>query len=66
MVEECHSSMLHDIMNISRRIVHAQQVEEIRLWRKNTEAKKAKSYVSGSLEGRLDIQDNSRFNKRFF
>ena len=36
-VEECHLNMLHDNMNISRLIVHAQQMEESRVRRKNRE-----------------------------
>ena len=32
--EECHSAMLHDNMNISRHMVHARRVEEVRAKRK--------------------------------
>ena len=52
-------------MNISHIIVHAQQVEESRLRRKNREDKRAKSFETGSSKGRLKIQDKSRFKKRF-
>ncbi|WP_353805357.1 hypothetical protein, partial [Acinetobacter baumannii] len=38
--EECHSVMLHDNMNISRLIVHSQQVEEARAKMKNKDAKR--------------------------
>ncbi|WP_353804798.1 hypothetical protein, partial [Acinetobacter baumannii] len=61
---ECHSSMLHVNMNISRLMVHAEQVEESRIRRKNREAKKERSYEGGSSKGRLDIQDKPRFKKR--
>ena len=54
-VEECHSAMCHDNMNISCLMVHAQQVEETRLKMKNREAKKARSYKCGFSKGRLDI-----------
>ena len=57
--------MLHNNMNISRLIVHAQQVEETRLRRMNREAKKAKAYECCLIKCRLDIQDNPRFMKRF-
>ena len=65
LVEECCSAMLHENMNISHIIVHAQQVEESRLRRKNREDKRAKSFETGSSKGRLKIQDKSRFKKRF-
>ena len=63
LVEECRSSMLHDDMNISLPMVHAQEVEETRLRRKNREAKKARSYEGGYSKGRLDIKDKPRFKK---
>ena len=63
LVEECHSSMLHDDMNISLPMVHAQEVEETRLRRKNREAKKARSYEGGYSKGRLDNKDKPRFKK---
>ena len=65
LVEECCSAMLHENMNISHIIVHAQQVEESRLRRKNREDKRAKSFETGSSKGRLEIQDKLRFKKRF-
>lgn len=40
LVEECSSAFLHDNMNNSCHIVHAQQVEEILLRRMNREAKR--------------------------
>ena len=46
-------------------MIHAQPVEETSLRRKNREAKKARSYDSGSSKGRLSIQYNPRFTKRF-
>ena len=44
-------------MDLSRLMVHAQQVEETRLKRKNREFNRAKSYEGGTSEGRLEIQD---------
>ena len=38
---------------------------ESRLSRKNREAKRAKSFESGSSNGRLEIQDKPRFKKMF-
>ena len=65
LVEEFHYAMLHDNMNMSCLLVHVQQVEESRLRRKNIKATRAKSFESGSSKGRLKIQDNPRFKKRF-
>jgi len=47
-IEECHLIMLYNNMDISRLMVHAQQVEETRLKRKNREFKKSKSYERGT------------------
>ena len=63
-VEECHSAMLHYNMDISRLIVHAQQVEDTRIKRKNRELKKVKSYEGHTSKSRLEIQDKRRFKKR--
>ena len=40
-------------------------MEETRLRRKNRESKRVKSYDGGASKGRLEIQDKSRFKKRF-
>ena len=64
-MDECHSAILHDNMNISRLMFYAQQVEETRLRRKNKEAKMMKSYDDGVSNGRLEIQDKPRFKKKF-
>ena len=55
LLEECHSAMLHDNMNISLIMFHAQQVEEIIIRRKNRESKMVKSYEGGSSKGKFEI-----------
>ena len=62
--QECHSSMIHDNMKISRLMVHSQYVEEARSRRKSRDAKKARSFDGCSSNGRLQIQDKPRFKKR--
>ncbi len=64
-VEECLSPKLHDNMNVSCLMFHAQQVEESRLRSNNREDKRGKSDDCGSSKGRLEIQDKPRFKKRF-
>ena len=54
------------IYNIPRLMVHAQQVDEIRVKWKSRDAKRAKSFDDGSLTGKLDIQEKPRFKKRFY
>ena len=56
--------MRHDNMDISRLMVHAQQVEETRLKRNNKEFKRLKSCEGGTSKGRIEIQDKCRLNKR--
>ena len=51
LVEECCLTMLHDNMNISCIMVYSEQVEKISLRRKNREAKRVKSFGSGSSRG---------------
>ena len=48
LVEECRSDISHDNINICHLMVHAEQVEETGLRRKNREAKKARSYEGDS------------------
>ncbi|XP_015054926.1 uncharacterized protein LOC107001365 [Solanum pennellii] len=64
--EECHSSMLHDNVNISRLIVHAKHLEEAISKRKSRDAKRAKSFDRGSSKNRIEIQDKARFRKRVY
>ena len=49
--------MLHDNMDLSRLMVHAQQVEDTSLRKRNIEAKKPKSFESTSYKSKLDVQD---------
>ena len=63
--EKCRLSMLHDIMNIFHIIVHAQQMEETRVKTKSRDANRENPFDGGYSKGRLDIQDKSRFKKRF-
>ena len=63
--EECRSTMLHNNMDLSRLMIHAQQIEEIRLRKRNRESKREKSFESGSSKSRLDVQDKPKFKKRF-
>ena len=48
-------------MNISRFIVHDQQVEEIRDKIKSIDAKRARSFDGCFSKGKLEIQDQHRF-----
>ena len=63
--EKFHSAMLHDNMNISRLIFHAQQVEETRAKKRSKDTKRERSFDGGSSKGRLDIQYKRRLKKRF-
>lgn len=62
---ECFSLKLHDNMEHSRLIFHAQKVEYSRLGKKNKEAKKERSSESSSTKSRLDVKYKSKFKKRF-
>ena len=55
--------MLHEIMDISRLIVHAQEVEESRIRKRNREATKAISIECGSSKNRVGIQYKPKFQK---
>ena len=61
----CCMAMFHDIMEISRLMVHAQQVETTTHKKKTRNAKKARSYDGVASKGNLEIQDKPRFKKRF-
>ena len=57
LVEKCCLSMLCDNMDIFILIVHAKQVEESRIKRKNRDVKRERSYEGGASKGKLE---NSR------
>ncbi|XP_049391309.1 uncharacterized protein LOC125855610 [Solanum stenotomum] len=52
--EECHTTILHEDMNICRLMVYAQSIEESKLNRMNMDLKR----------GRLNEKDQPRFKKR--
>ena len=56
-VEECRSVMLHDNIDISYLMAHAQQFDETRIKRKNREFKRAKTCEGGTSMGKLEMQD---------
>ena len=65
--EECCAAMLYDNIDISRLMVHAQQIEDIHLRKRNTECKKAKSIESGSsrLTFKTRLSSLGGFKTRF-
>ena len=63
--EEWRAAMLHDNMDLSRLIIHAQQFENSCLRKKNREAKEGKVFESGSSKNRIDVQDKPKLKKRF-
>ena len=64
LLQECHSVMLHDNMNIYHFMVHAKHVKEARAQRKSRDAKRARTFDGGSSKNRLEIQDNCKFKKQ--
>ena len=64
--EECRATMLHDNMNLSRLMVHVQQVEESRK-RKQTRVgnKSRQADENFSRKSSIEIRDKSRFKKEF-
>ena len=50
-------------MDLSRLMVHAEQIEESRLRKRNKEAKKETSFESGYSKSRLDIKYKSKLKK---
>ena len=60
------SEILHENMNISHLMVHSQQVEEIRIKRKNRDAKRARFYDGSTFKGKLEIQVKPKFKNIFF
>ena len=65
LLEECCVSMLYGNMDIYRLMSHAQKVEDPRLRKRNKDAKRARPYDGCAYKGKLEIQDNLRFKKRF-
>ncbi|XP_069145520.1 uncharacterized protein [Solanum lycopersicum] len=64
-VEKCREAPLHENMDNSMLKVHAQQLEECRLRKKNMEANGVKSFESGCSKSRLDVQNKPKFKKSF-
>ena len=55
LVEEYRANMLHEKIDLSRFMVHAQRVEESHPRRRNREAKNARNFEGASSKSRLDI-----------
>ena len=53
--EECRSAMLHDSIDLSRMMVHVQQVEESRK-RKHTRAEKGQGKLRRIFQGRVVLK----------
>ncbi|XP_049391634.1 uncharacterized protein LOC125856109 [Solanum stenotomum] len=63
--EKCWAAMLHDNMDISRLMVHAQQVEESIRTKKSREVKRTRFDDGNSSKGKFEGQSGPRFKKRF-
>ena len=65
LVNECRSIMLIPSMNISRLMVHAEQIEEQHLKQVNREPKRARTDDGNSSKGKFEVQGKPRFKRRF-
>ncbi|XP_049406182.1 uncharacterized protein LOC125869789 [Solanum stenotomum] len=63
--KECQASMLHENIDIFRLMVHAQQVEESRLRKRNREVKRPRADEANASKGKFEGQCEPRFKKRF-
>ena len=61
----CHSSMIHDNINISHLMVHDKYIEEARARRKSNDAKTARCFDGGSSKNRLEIHEILDLRSRF-
>ncbi|KAH0748282.1 hypothetical protein KY290_027514 [Solanum tuberosum] len=64
-LNEYRSDMLIPSMDISRLIVHAEQIEEQKLKRVGRELKRSRADDGNSSKVRFEIQDKPKFKKRF-
>uniref|UniRef100_M1DBF1 Retrotransposon gag protein n=1 Tax=Solanum tuberosum TaxID=4113 RepID=M1DBF1_SOLTU len=64
-VKECRSTMLHHDMDISHLMVHAQQIEELKLKGKNREVKRSRTGDRNFSNARSNKQGQPRFKQRF-
>ena len=63
--EECRAAMLHKNMDLSRLMVHAQQIEDSRVRKTSKEAMKIRYLESSSSKSRLDVKANTKFKRGF-
>ncbi|TMW99349.1 hypothetical protein EJD97_002703 [Solanum chilense] len=56
--EDCHLAMIHENLNISRLMVHAQHIDNARAKRKIRDAKRARSFDGGSSKVRVQDLDS--------
>ncbi|KAH0716653.1 hypothetical protein KY290_012914 [Solanum tuberosum] len=64
-VNDCRSAMLIPSMDISRLMVHAEQIEEQKLKQVGGELKKSRTDDGNSSKVRFEIQDKPKFKERF-
>ncbi|XP_049357353.1 uncharacterized protein LOC125822017 [Solanum verrucosum] len=64
-VKECCSTMLYHDMDISRLMVHAHQMEELKFKEKSREVKRARTVDGNFSNARSDEQGKPRFKQRF-
>ena len=65
-VNEYRSNMIIPIMDISRLMVHAKQIEGLKLKQVGRELKKVSTEEGNSSMNRFEVQDKLRFKRKFF
>ncbi|XP_069145537.1 uncharacterized protein [Solanum lycopersicum] len=64
-VTECRSAVLIPNMDISRLMVHAEQIKEQKLKQVGRDLKKVRTEERNSSNNRFEVQDKPRFKRRF-